>query len=155
MAVFYTPLWGRLAEGHDARQSHGVAQGLHGFGDALAHADPLGQRPDDLVGIRLFQLIIPDVFQNKLVDGQLLLPVGLSRQGADQTVQPGGDRLPVLADLALIEQILRQQLHMVCPGNPAILKPGDVKQQRRVQLQPQVDVRQLLAGELRHPDPRG
>lgn len=155
VAVFHAPLRGRLAEGHDAGQLHRVAQGLHRFGDALAHPHPLGQGADDLVGIGLFQLVIPDVLQNEGVDGQLLVPVAFPLQGPGQTVQPGGHRLAVLADLPLVEQILRQQLHMVRPGHPPVLKPGDVEHQRRVQLQPQIDVRQLRAVQPGHPDPRG
>ena len=49
VAVFHTPLRVRLAESHDALHPHGVAQGLHRFGNALAHAHPLGQGADDLM----------------------------------------------------------------------------------------------------------
>ena len=72
MAVAHALFRVRLAEGNDAFHPHRVAQHLHRFGDALAHAHSLGQGADDLVGIGFLQLVIADTVQYKIVDGHFL-----------------------------------------------------------------------------------
>ena len=47
-----------LAQRHDAPEAEPVTQGLDGLGNALAHADALRQRAEDLVGVGLFELVI-------------------------------------------------------------------------------------------------
>ena len=70
-----------LAQRHDAPEAEPVTQGLDGLGNALAHADALRQRAEDLVGVGLFELVIAHLLQNKIMDGELLLKLRLALQG--------------------------------------------------------------------------
>ena len=151
VAVSYSPLRIGFTEGNDALHPHRVAQGLHRFGNALAHADPLGHRPDDLMGIGLFQLVIADILQNKVVNGQFLLQLTFPLQGPHEPLHPGGNSLLMGAYLALFKEVLRNKLHMVCPRIVPIAVPHHIKQQRRVQLQPQIYLRQPLTLQPGHP----
>lgn len=78
-------------------QPHRVAQRLHRLRDPLAHADALRQRPDDLVRIALFELVIADVLQYEVVNRCSRS----ARSFLARPRQPGSsrrvDRLPVRA----------------------------------------------------------
>ena len=109
-----------------------------------ALADALRQRPDDLVRIALFELVIADVLQYEVVNRLLALKLALSAQRPRQPLQPRVDRLPVRADLPLVEEIFRDQLDMIPARIEPILEPCHMKQQRLVELQPQINLRQPL-----------
>ena len=123
-----------LAEGDDTLYSRRITQCLHRFSDALAHTHPLGQRADDLVGIRFFQLIIANAVQYEIVNGNFLFQLALSPQGPGKPLYSGRYCLLVGASLSLVKQVFRQQLHMLCPGIKPIAIPRHMKQQRCIQL---------------------
>ena len=53
------------ADGDNTPYTKGITEDLYGFGDSLADTDTMAQRPDDLVGIWLFQLVVADISQMK------------------------------------------------------------------------------------------
>ena len=56
------------ADGDNTPYTKGITEDLYGFGDSLADTDTMAQRPDDLVGIWLFQLVVADIFTDEVMD---------------------------------------------------------------------------------------
>lgn len=56
------------ADGDNTPYTKGITEDLYGFGDSLADTDTMAQRPDDLVGIWLFQLVVADIFADEVMD---------------------------------------------------------------------------------------
>lgn len=55
-------------DGDNTPYTKGITEDLYGFGDSLADTDTMAQRPDDLVGIWLFQLVVADIFTDEVMD---------------------------------------------------------------------------------------
>ena len=62
------------ADGDNTPYTKGITEDLYGFGDSLADTDTMAQRPDDLVGIWLFQFVVADIFADEIVE--LILKIG-------------------------------------------------------------------------------
>ena len=60
------------AKGDHAPDAECVAEAFDGLCDAFAHTDALPERADDLVRVRLFQLIVTHIFTDKIVNILLL-----------------------------------------------------------------------------------
>ena len=133
-----------LRDDHDAPQPQGVAQGLHRLGDALAHAHPLAQRAQDLVGVGLFQLVVPHVLADEVVDVPLLFNLALVHGGAGQLGDPGGHGPLVLPDLPFVKEVLGQKLHRGGGGVDPAGEAGDIEDLRVVQAELEQDLPQLL-----------
>ena len=152
VAVFDPARGVRLAERDDAPQAELVAQRLDGLRDALAHADALRHGAENFMRIRLFELVVAHVFQNEIVHGKLFFRLRLPFERLRQPGQTCTDRLLVRANFCFVKQILRQKLHMRRAGHPPAAVAGDVKEQRLVELQPQIHVRKLLFIQHRNAD---
>ena len=122
-----------VADGDHARQTEPVTQQLDRLGHALAHADAVGQRADDLVGIRLFELVIADVFHNEIMDRALLLHRRQTAQRPQQAHHTRLDRLPVLPDALFLKPVLRTELHKRRLRHRAARKAHGVKDLRMIQ----------------------
>ena len=94
------------------------------------------------MGIGLFQLVVPDILADEVVDILLLIPVALALDGADELLDAGLHRLLVGADLPFVEEVLRDQLHAGGLGTEPVGKPGHVEDFRAVQPQLQKDLAQ-------------
>ena len=77
-----------LRDGNDAPQPRGVAQRLDCLGNALADGDALTEGSQNLVGIGFFQLVVPDILTDIVVDLLLLVPVAFAFDGAKQFLDP-------------------------------------------------------------------
>ena len=76
MAVFDPLLRIVSADGDDAPDTKSIAENLYGFGDSLADPHTVAERTDDLMRIRLFQLVIADIFADKVMDIFFLIQLG-------------------------------------------------------------------------------
>ena len=97
------------ADGDDAPESQSIAENLYRFGDSLTDTDTMTKRADDFVGIWLFQLVIADIFTDKVVDIFFLIPFGKLQCRAHELVYTGSKSLLVFADLILVKNIFRDQ----------------------------------------------
>lgn len=64
------------AQGDHAPDSQSITEDLDGFGNSLTDADAVSEGTDDLVGVRLFQLIVMNVFTDEIVDIFFFLDFG-------------------------------------------------------------------------------
>ena len=128
-----------VADGDHTRQAEPVAQEFDRFGHALADADAVGQRADDLVRIRLFKLIVANVFKDEIVDRTLLLRRSQAAQRAQQPRRACLDRLTVLADALFVKPILGAKVHKLRLGHGAARKADGVKNLRVIQPQLEKD----------------
>ena len=124
-----------VADGDHARQPKPVTQQLDRFGHALAHADAVGQRANDFVRIRLFELIIADVFHDEIMDRALLLRRRKTAQRPQQARHARLDRLPVLPDTLFLKPVLRPELHKRRLRHRAARKTNGVEDLRMIQLE--------------------
>ena len=69
----------------------------------------MSKRPDDLVGVWLFQLVIADVFADKVMDIFFLIPLGKLHGRAYKLVYAGTQSFLVFPDLILVKDIFRDQ----------------------------------------------
>ena len=83
------------ADGDNTPYTKGITEDLYGFGDSLADTDTMAQRPDDLVGIWLFQLVVADIFADEVMDIFFLIPLGKLHGRCAQACLRG---LPGLSD---------------------------------------------------------
>ena len=63
------------------------------------------------MGVGLFQLVIPHVLTDEVVDVPLLFNLALVHGGAGQLGDPGGHGPLVLPDLPFVKEVLGQKLH--------------------------------------------
>ena len=76
-------------DGDNTPYTKGITEDLYGFGDSLADTDTMAQRPDDLVGIWLFQFVVADIFADEVMDIFFLIPLGKLHGGAHKLVYAG------------------------------------------------------------------
>ena len=95
------------ADCNHAPDPKAIAEHLHCLCNPLTYSHTLAQRTDDLMGIGLFQLIVADIFTDKIVNILLLLPLGKLCRRPDQLLHPGRQCLFMLLYLSLFKQILR------------------------------------------------
>ena len=150
VAVFHAPLRICLGEGHHAPDAKRVAQRLHGLGDALAYPHALAQRADDLVGIGLFQLVIPHVPTDEIMHKLFLLPIAQAHGRAGELLDAGGHGLLVLLNLALFKQVFRHHLHAGGLGIVPVGEAHGVENLRMIQPQLQKDFGKLPRLQPRH-----
>lgn len=55
-------------DGDNTPHTESITENLYRFGNSLADTDTMAQRPDDLVGIWLFQLVVADIFADEVMD---------------------------------------------------------------------------------------
>ena len=143
VAVFDALFRVSLGDGDDAPQAQRVTEDFHRFGNALTYAHTLAQRADDLMGVRLFQLIVSNILTDEIMDVPLFFQRRHILRGPGQLFYPGGQSLLVVLDLGLIKQIFRQQLHILRAGGEAVSKPGYIENLRAVQPQLKKDIAEL------------
>ena len=139
-----------VADGDHTRQAKPVAQELDRLGHALADTDAVGQRADDLVRIRLFKLIVANVFHNEIMDRALLLR---RWQAAQRTQQPCRARLnclPVLTDALFVKAILGAKVHELRLRHSAARKTDGVEDLRMIQPQLEKECAERLHREARN-----
>lgn len=61
----------------------------------------MAQRPDDLVGIWLFQFVVADIFADEVMDIFFLIPLGKLHGGAHKLVYAGSQGFLMLPDFIL------------------------------------------------------
>ena len=88
---------------YHAPDPQGVAENLHRLGDPLADAHALAQGADDLVGIRLLQLVVADAGTDKIMNIPFLLPLCHGFGQAYQLGRSGAHRLLMFFHLSLVK----------------------------------------------------
>ena len=86
-----------------------ITKHLHRFGNALADTHALSQRSDNLMGIGLFQLIVGDIFADKVVNVLLFFPLCELCGRSCQLFHPGLHGFLMFSDLIFLKQILRHE----------------------------------------------
>ena len=150
--VFFAVCAVTVADGDHARQIDRIAQKLHGLGDPLADADAVRERSDDLMRIRLFELVIADIVEDEIVDIPFLCRRGHILHRANQPLDAGLQRLLVLADLRLGEHVLRHELPRIRVVGRAAGVADRVEDLGMVQPQLKKERAQLLPCEPRDAD---
>ena len=143
VAVFDSLLRVISAEDYHTPDSQCVTERLHRLGYALADPHALAQRADDLMGIGLFQLVIADIFTDKIVDVFFLLPWGELRSWPGQPLHPGGHGLLVLPNAPFVKQVFRLNDQIGRVRIIAIGKAGRPENIRVIQTEPEKYLTQL------------
>ena len=113
VAVPDSPVRSGLADSDHTFDSQAAAEELYGFCNPLAHAYALLKRPYNLVGVLLFQLVIGDVFTDKVMDKPLLLLQSHIPGLPDKAVHPPLQGLLVLPYLLFFKHVLRTHSHIL------------------------------------------
>ena len=124
-----------FGDGDDAPHAQRVTENFHRLGDALAHADTLAQRTDDLMRVGLFQFVVPDILADEIMDVPLFFQRRHILRGTGQLFHPGRQSFLMVLDLALVKKIFRHQFHVVRSLVKAVGKAGDIEDLRAVQPQ--------------------
>jgi hypothetical protein len=90
-----------------APDSKRITEYFHRFCNPFTYANSMSKWTDNLMGIRLFQLIISHIFTNKIMNIFLLFPFGQILCRSCQFLYPGSHCLLVLPDFIFVKQILR------------------------------------------------
>ena len=138
-----------VADGDDALHIQRIAQELDRFGDALADADAVGQRADDLMRIRLFQFVVAHLCEDEIVEIRFLFRVRFALHRTDEPRDPRLQRLLLLPNPALAEHVLRHKFHAVRPKRGAAGIPHHIENFRMVQPELEKQRAQRFAGQAR------
>ena len=109
MAVFDTFFGIISADGDNTPDSEGIAENFYGFGDSLTDADTMAKRSDDLMGVWLFQFVIADILEDKVVDIFFLIPFRKLRCRAYKLLYAGVQSFLVLADFVFVKNVFGDQ----------------------------------------------
>ena len=135
----------RLADGDQAVDPQPVAEKFHCLGNALADANPLLERPDDLMGILFLQFVIGHIFQDKIMDALFLLLRHQFLHGPEKPGNPPLQRFLMFFDLFLLKKVFRNQMNVVCLVEKAIGKTAHIENRGMVQPEPEKNLRQLFS----------
>ena len=137
------------AQGDHAPDSQSITEDLDGFGNSLTDADAVSKGTDDLVGVRLFQLIVMNVFTDEIVDIFFFLDFGKLCSRTGKFFYPSIHRFLMIFDLALFEEIFRNkdQIGRVCVI--FIFEACGPEEFRVVQAEFKEDVAQCMTVDLR------
>ena len=123
------------ADGDDAPDTKGIAEHFYRFGDSLTDAYAVSKRPDDLVGVWLFQLVVADIFADKVVDIFFLIPLGKLHGRAYKLVYAGAQSFLGVPDLILVKDIFRDQDQIWRIFVIAVFEPHGPEDLRMIQSQ--------------------
>ena len=121
------------ADGDNTPYTKGITEDLYGFGDSLADTDTMAQRPDDLVGIWLFQFVVADIFADEVMDIFFLIPLGKLHGGAHKLVYAGSQGFLMLPDFIFVEDIFRDQYQIWRVLVITVFKPHSPENLRVIQ----------------------
>lgn len=93
----------------------------------------MAQRPDDLVGIWLFQFVVADIFADEVMDIFFLIPLGKLHGGAHKLVYAGSQGFLMLPDFIFVEDIFRNQYQIWRVLVITVFKPHSPENLRVIQ----------------------
>ena len=133
MKIFFPVRAVPITDWNHARDVQRVAEELHRLGNSLTDADAVGHRADDLMGIRLFQLIITHVVQNKVMDILLAFRFFQIPRGTKHTLHPCLQCLLLIPNLRFLKHIVRQKVPGFRSDTAAAGKTDCIKNLRVIQ----------------------
>jgi len=103
----------RLGDDHHAADRQPVAEQLDRLGDAFADTDACCKRPHRFVGVFLFQLVIADIPDQKIMDVQFFLLFRTLFHWPQKACDPRFQRVALRGQLALFIQIDGAEIHII------------------------------------------
>ena len=133
MTIFDPFLRVIATDGNDVPDAQRIQKHLYRFCNSFTDTDPLSQWSDDLMRIRFFQLVIPDILTDKIMYIFLFFQLGHRFCRTHQLLHTGCHCFLMFPDFCLFKQILRQEnqipgiliipiLKSRCPENLRMIK---------------------------------